>query len=164
MEHLFSPWRMKYMMDNDSDNGCIFCELPKKDNDRESLIVYRGENAYVLLNRFPYNSGHLMVAPYEHIHTIEILEPETRLELMDLVTKTVSVLKGIYTPDGFNIGANIGAAAGAGFAGHVHFHIVPRWVGDSNFMSTVGNTRVLPEDLSKTWERVHSAWDEHASG
>ncbi len=159
MKRIFSPWRMKYIKDADQQNGCIFCDLPKDKDDQASLIIEHGKLAFVLLNRFPYTSGHMMVAPYAHIATIEALDENTQVEMMSLVSHSVRVLRTVYHPDGFNIGMNIGSAAGAGFAEHVHFHIVPRWVGDANFMSTTGDVRVLPEDLQTTWKRIKEAWN-----
>ena len=159
MKRIFSPWRMKYIKDADKQNGCIFCDLPLDDDDKGNLIIERGKLAFVLLNRFPYTSGHMMVAPYAHISSIEDLNVQTHAELMLFITHATRVLRAVYHPDGFNIGMNIGSAAGAGFAEHVHFHIVPRWVGDANFMSTTGEVRVLPEDLETTWSRIHEAWN-----
>jgi len=156
MKQLFSPWRMRYL--NESADGCIFCALPEEKDDRQSLIVAREPFAYVLLNRFPYTSGHLMVAPYDHQASLELLDNAVQTEIMSLVARAVGVLRKVYQPEGFNLGANIGSAAGAGFAEHVHFHIVPRWAGDTNFMSTLGEIRVLPEELETTWQRVREAW------
>lgn len=149
---------MKYIKDADKQDGCIFCTLPQEPDERVSLILHRGQRAFVLMNRYPYTSGHIMAAPYAHVASLEELDVETQNELMALISHGVSVLRGLYHPDGFNIGMNIGSAAGAGFAGHVHFHIVPRWVGDANFMSTTGEVRVLPEELETTWRRLQSAW------
>ena len=161
MDHIFSPWRMKYMSETGDTQDCIFCSLPQCQDDRAGLIVFRGKQAYVLLNRYPYTSGHLMVASFAHQPALELLDASVRQEIIELTTQAMQVLKLVYTPEGFNIGANIGSAAGAGFAGHVHFHIVPRWGGDTNFMSTLGQARVLPEDLDTTWERVHTAWNKY---
>lgn len=130
------------------------------ESDREALVIWRGASVFALMNRYPYTSGHLMVAPYAHKDSIELLDAATQAELMTALTKSVKVLRQVYKPEGFNIGANLGSAAGAGFGEHIHFHIVPRWVGDTNFMSTLGEVRVLPEDLETTWERIRSAWDE----
>ena len=149
---------MKYIKDADKQTECIFCSLPRDSSDRASLIVERGKLGFVVLNRFPYTSGHIMVAPYAHQATIELLDEKTQAEMMSLISHSIRVLRSVYRPDGFNVGANIGYAAGAGFAEHVHFHIVPRWVGDTNFMSTTGDVRVLPEDLETTWKRIKEAW------
>lgn len=125
----------------------------------ENLIAFRGERAYVILNRYPYTSGHLMVVPFEHKPNLEELDPVTRTEMMELSTRCMTVLRKIYSPPAFNMGANIGEAAGAGVKGHVHIHIVPRWAGDTNFMSTVGGARVLPELLEDTYQRVKKAFE-----
>ena len=161
MKRIFSPWRMKYIKDkdiHDERTGCIFCTLPGNPSDEDNLIIHRGELAFVIMNRFPYTSGHLMVAPYVHVNSLELLDEQTQAEVMRLVSHCIRVLRAVYKPDGFNVGMNIGSAAGAGFAEHVHFHIVPRWVGDANFMSTTGEVRVLPEALEVTWSRIHEAW------
>lgn len=158
MDFLWSPWRMKYVQGNVEPVECVFCHELSQTNDGESLIVHRGSNVFVLLNRYPYTTGHLMVVPFSHTASLELLDQDTRAEMIELTTQAVEVLKKIYKPDGFNIGANIGSAAGAGVAGHVHIHIVARWVGDTNFMSTLGETRVLPEELGATYQRICSSW------
>ena len=154
MNHLWSPWRMKYIENHGKVDGCIFCSAQTKADSAENLIAFRGKLAYVILNLYPYTSGHLMVAPFEHISTLEELSSSTRAEMMELTSQCMGVLRKIYNPQGFNMGANIGEFAGAGVLGHVHIHIVPRWGGDTNFMSTLGGTRVLPEALEDTYERV----------
>ncbi len=151
---------MTYIQGDSKVEGCVFCRAIECPDCEESLIVYRGERAFVILNRYPYTSGHLMVVPYSHKPSLEQLEQETRAELMDLAAKAVSVLKKVYEPQGFNLGMNIGSAAGAGISDHVHLHVVPRWGGDTNFMSTTGDTRVLPESLVDTLRRVMAAWDQ----
>jgi len=157
MNHIWSPWRMEYI-ENSKVDGCIFCMEQEKEDDAESLIAFRGERAYVILNRYPYTSGHLMVIPYEHKPNFEELDPQTRAEMMELTTRCMTVLRRIYNPQAFNMGANIGEAAGAGVKEHVHIHIVPRWAGDTNFMSTVGDMRVLPEALEDTYRRVRDVF------
>lgn len=159
MEQLWSPWRMKYIENHIKEAGCVFCNAQAKTDGMENLIAFRGERAYVILNRYPYTSGHLMVIPFEHKPNLEELDPATRAEMMELTSRCTTVLKNIYKPQGFNVGVNIGEAAGAGVAAHVHIHIVPRWHGDTNFMSSVGGTRVLPEALEDTYERVKAAFD-----
>ena len=154
MDHLWSPWRMEYIENNNKEEGCVFCVAQAMTDSAENLIAYRGKLAYVILNRYPYTSGHLMVIPFEHKPNLEELDPETRAEMMELTSRCTAVLKNIYKPQGFNVGVNIGEAAGAGVLGHVHIHIVPRWKGDTNFMSSVGETRVLPEALEDTYLRV----------
>ena len=154
MNHLWSPWRMEYIENNHKEAGCVFCNAQAGVDGAENLIAFRGERAYVILNRFPYTSGHLMVIPFEHKPNLEELDSATRAEMMELTSRCTTALNNIYKPQGFNIGVNIGEAAGAGVLGHVHIHIVPRWKGDTNFMSTVSGTRVLPEALEDTYKRV----------
>ena len=145
---------MEYIENNNKQNGCVFCIEQAKADSVENLIAFRGTRAYVIINRYPYTSGHLMVNPFEHKPTLEELDPQTRAEMIELTTRCTTILKTIYKPQGFNIGINMGEAAGAGVLGHVHIHIVPRWKGDTNFMATVGETRVLPEALEDTYQRV----------
>ena len=159
MNYLWSPWRMEYIQAPKSDEGCVFCTELSYPDGPENLIIYRGPKAFVILNRFPYTSGHLMVVPYNHQPSLENLEPEERAEMMDLAARAVQVLQHIYQPQGFNLGMNIGAAAGAGVLEHVHLHVVPRWAGDTNFMSSLSQTRVLPELLEETYRRVRQAWE-----
>lgn len=147
---------MDYIESTDKEDGCVFCNAQAMPDGADNLIAYRGERAYVILNRYPYTSGHLMVIPFQHAASLEELDPQTRAEMMELTSRCTTVLKNIYTPQGFNVGVNMGEAAGAGVPGHVHIHIVPRWKGDTNFMSTVGGTRVLPEALEVTFERVRN--------
>lgn len=159
MQRLFSPWRKAYIQrDKSKESGCVFCGALKEQDGVANLIVFRGEQAFVLLNRFPYTSGHTMVLPFEHVARLNQLDPATRAEMMELQNQTVSVLTKVYKPEGFNLGANLGAAAGAGIEEHLHLHVVPRWAGDTNFTATVGELRVLPETLEETWQRVHAAW------
>ncbi len=150
---------MEYI-ENSKEDGCVFCNAPEKEDGAENLIAFRGEHAYVILNRYPYTSGHLMVVPFRHEASLEGLDPQTRAEMMELTTRCMTVLRKIYDPQAFNVGANIGEAAGAGVKEHVHIHIVPRWAGDTNFMSAVGETRVLPELLEQTWQRVKGGFSE----
>jgi ATP adenylyltransferase len=158
MNHLWSPWRMTYISNHKQEAGCVFCNAQAKADDGENLIAFRGKLSYVILNRFPYTSGHLMVIPFTHVSNLEELDADTRAEMMELTTRCMAILRELYKPHGFNMGANIGEAAGAGVLGHVHIHIVPRWVGDTNFMSAVGETRVLPEALEETYIRVRNAF------
>ena len=157
MKHLWSPWRMDYIKSFKKD-GCVFCQALEQDDGPENLIVYRGAKNFVILNRYPYTSGHVMVLPYQHCQILVDLDAETRAEMMELASKSTAVLKEIYNAQGFNLGANLGAAAGAGIEEHIHLHIVPRWAGDTNYMSTVGETRVLPEALEDTYQRITERW------
>ena len=149
---------MEYIENSNKEAGCIFCTAQAKDDGAENLIAFRGERAYVILNRYPYTSGHLMVVPYDHRPNLEELDSETRAEIMELTTRCMTVLRKIYHPEAFNMGANIGESAGAGVKSHVHIHIVPRWHGDTNFISVVGEVRVLPEALERTFQRVKTAF------
>lgn len=157
MKRLWAAWRMKYITNAEKETGCIFCNALARRDDEQNLIVRRGERAFIILNKYPYTSGHVMVAPMAHQPSLELLEPEERAEMMELTAVCLRVLREIYHPHGFNVGVNIGAAAGAGVPGHVHLHIVPRWNGDTNFMSTIGEVRVLPEALEETYRRVRDA-------
>jgi ATP adenylyltransferase len=159
MENLWSPWRMKYISDSGDTGGeCVFCTFPKMSDGPANLVVHRGENAFAILNRYPYTTGHLMVVPFLHVPSIEDLTSATRFEMIEMVNEAIGILRAVYQPEGFNIGVNMGSAAGAGIAEHVHIHVVPRWAGDTNFMSTTGETRVLPENLNETWKRITQAW------
>lgn len=158
MNHIWSPWRMEYIENSNKEEGCVFCNAQAQEDGAANLIAFRGERAYVILNRFPYTSGHLMVVPFVHEAYLTKLDPQTRAEIMELTAQCITVLRKIYHPEAFNIGANIGEAAGAGVKSHVHMHIVPRWGGDTNFMSIVGETRVLPESLERTYERVRNGF------
>lgn len=159
MNYLWSPWRMEYILSSKSGESCIFCEGLKQVDGPENLIVYRGTQAFVMLNRFPYTSGHLMIVPNEHQPSLELLSVSSRADLMDLSARAIEVLNAIYSPQGYNLGMNIGSAAGAGISEHVHLHVVPRWAGDTNFMSSVSQIRVLPELLEETYRRVKEAWE-----
>ncbi|MGC8856928.1 MAG: HIT family protein [Anaerolineae bacterium] len=145
---------MTYIENHTKEEGCIFCKAVSMPDGPENLIAYRGQLAYVILNRYPYTSGHVMVVPYQHQSTLEALDPATRAEMIELTARSMTVLRNIYHPQAFNMGANIGEAAGAGVKEHIHIHIVPRWSGDTNFMSTLANTRVLPEALEDTYYRI----------
>ena len=153
---------MKYIQENRPDNECIFCLAAESKEDEKHLVFYRGEHVYMILNRYPYTSGHVMCVPYVHVPRLHDLKQATRTEMMELVSLSVEVLQSVYEPDGFNVGLNLGEVAGAGVADHLHSHIVPRWGGDTNFMTSVGGTRVLPETLGDTYRRVKEAWDRFA--
>lgn len=158
-EHLWAPWRMKYIEapTGEASPGCIFVELPQQDRDRENLILFRGETAFVMLNRFPYTNGHLMIAPYKHTADLGELSDQELLEINQLVAKAVKWITAAFRPQGFNIGVNLGAVAGAGIPDHVHWHVLPRWAGDTNFMTSVGGVRVHPISLEETYDRLCDA-------
>jgi ATP adenylyltransferase len=151
---------MEYIENSNREDGCIFCNVQETEDSAENLIVFRGKRSYVILNRYPYTSGHLMIIPFEHQPNLEELDAETRAEMMELTARSMTILRKIYNPQAFNMGANIGEAAGAGIKEHVHIHVVPRWAGDTNFMSAVGETRVLPEALEDTYERIRKVFAE----
>ena len=159
MNHLWSPWRMEYIQNSKSESGCVFCGCCEQADSPGNLIVARGPRTFVILNRFPYTSGHLMVVPYDHVPSLDMLESEARAEIMEQAARALQVLTAEYRPQGFNLGVNIGEAAGAGILDHVHLHIVPRWAGDTNFMSAVAATRVLPEALEDTYWRIRRGWE-----
>lgn len=150
-QRLWAPWRMPYIQSEHEDQGCIFCLAAETGDDAERHVLRRGERCFALLNAFPYNSGHLMVAPCRHVPSIEALDHDELLELMTLAQRALGALREAYGPQGFNIGINEGKVAGAGFADHVHLHVVPRWAADSNFMAVTGDTRVLPQALEDTY-------------
>lgn len=156
MERLWTPWRMAYIKGEARQEGCFLCDLPALDasNDREGLILARGERAFVILNKFPYNSGHVMVAPYRHVPDYEDLAAEEHADVAAWTSRTIRALRQAYGPEGFNIGVNQGKVAGAGVADHLHIHVVPRWAADTNYMTTVGETKVLPESLDETWLKL----------
>jgi ATP adenylyltransferase len=158
MDHLWSPWRYTYIQSAGSENPCIFCQKAAEHRDRENFIVFRGERSFVILNAFPYTSGHVMIAPYEHVATLEEAHAETLAEIMGLTRTAERHIRAVYRPKGLNIGMNIGECAGAGVAGHIHMHVLPRWPGDVNFMTAIGETRVLPEDLGMTYEKLSAAF------
>jgi len=151
---LWSPWRYAYISKAEREQACIFCLKPTAENDSENLILFRGRRNFVILNAFPYTNGHLMVAPFAHVGTLAAAEPETLEEMMLLTRQAEVHLREVYRPAGLNIGMNIGECAGAGIAGHIHMHVLPRWNGDANFMTTIGETRVLPEELATTYQRL----------
>lgn len=161
MDYLWTPWRYAYVSTASKIEGCIFCELPKR-SDEEAFIVHRAQHGYIILNSFPYTSGHLMIVPNAHVDQLQKLSQDATQEMMSLAQKMEGVLRELYHPDGINLGMNIGAAAGAGVAGHIHLHILPRWIADANFMTVVGETRVLPEDLNTTWKRLREGWNRRA--
>ncbi len=159
MERLWSPWRHAYIAAVGADMaravGCIFCEAKKNpDDDEKNFVLHRAGHNFVILNLYPYISGHMMIAPYDHLGEFDSAPKETTDEMIELAKRCQTALREVYHPQGFNIGMNLGRAAGVGIADHIHMHIMPRWAGDTNFMSTVGETRVLPEDLPTTYRKL----------
>jgi ATP adenylyltransferase len=190
VDYLWTPWRYAYVTEADRktrqgipeelaafphDTGCVFCNIlgaadyaiahgmDAADADRAALIVHRAEYNYICLNRYPYNAGHIMIVPREHQSSLAALASDAAGEMMELLRRAECALAGLYSPDGFNFGLNLGKAAGAGVTKHLHFHALPRWLGDTNFMTVIGETRVLPEDLATTWQRMRAAFAAHAS-
>jgi ATP adenylyltransferase len=158
MDHLFSPWRYQYLKSAQTPpEDCVFCRIARTDDDEGQHVVFRGERNYVVLNRYPYTNGHSMVIPYEHAARLEDAPVETLEEMMLLTQRLEGCLRKLYQPDGINIGMNVGRAAGAGVAGHIHMHILPRWFADANFMTVIGETRIVPEELAVTWRRLRDA-------
>jgi ATP adenylyltransferase len=154
MDFLWTPWRYRYITGQGKPGVCVFCSAAESADDHANFVVHRGEHAYVILNRFPYTSGHLMVVPYTHAATLLELPDHTLTEMMKLARDSEEHLRALYHPQGLNIGMNLGESAGAGIAGHLHLHALPRWTGDTSFITVVGETRVLPEDLEVTWQRM----------
>src|SRR5580700_6580177 len=157
MDYLWTPWRYAYVSSTEKTGGGGFCDAPKEKDDAKTLILHRGEYCFVILHAYPYTPGHVMIVPYAHLDELRKLPTEAANEMMALSQRMESVLRELYHPDGINLGMNIGKAAGAGIAGHIHMHILPRWVADANFMSVVGETRILPETLEETWKRMTAA-------
>lgn len=154
MDYLWSPWRYRYVSTVQPGEQCLFCRVACSSEDRANFVLRRGRKNLVMLNAFPYTSGHLMIAPYTHTATLEDADPDALAEMMELARFAEGALRGVYKPHGFNVGMNIGASAGAGIAGHIHLHVLPRWSGDVNFMTAIAETRVLPEDLPATYEKL----------
>ncbi len=166
MERLWRPWRIGYVRNIESirDEGCIFCTKPEGGDDRASFILHRGETAYVIMNLYPYNTGHVMVATYRHAGGLEELSASEMGELMDLTALCIKAIKREMQPQGFNLGMNLGRAAGAGFDAHVHLHVVPRWQGDTNFMPVVGEAKVMPETIADTYTRLRQSLEKVLAG
>jgi len=157
MDFLFSPWRYTYIKEADSATGCIFCSLPKVGDDHKALIVHRAQYNYIILNAYPYTNGHVMIVPFDHTDKLQKLSHEAAQEMTVLCQRMEGVLHELYQAEGINLGMNIGKAAGAGVAGHIHMHMLPRWGADANFMTTIAETRVLPEALETSWQKIHKA-------
>jgi ATP adenylyltransferase len=154
MDHLWSPWRYAYVSTAEKASGCIFCDALNNGDDRKVWIVHRGTHCFIMLNAFPYTSGHVMIVPYVHVDELQKLDPAVATEMMALTQKMEGIQRELYSPHGINLGMNIGAAAGAGVAGHIHMHVLPRWVADASFITTICDTRVIPEALEQTYDRM----------
>jgi ATP adenylyltransferase len=157
MDYLWTPWRYAYVTAAEKISGCIFCDLPKQGDDVKARIVHRAKHCYIVLNTYPYTPGHIMVVPFQHLDQLQKLPVEAAHEMIELAQKMEAILRQLYSPDGVNLGMNIGKAAGAGVAGHIHMHVLPRWVADANFVSFIGETRILPESLEMTYDRIKGA-------
>jgi len=158
MDYLWTPWRYAYVSGADKTVGCVFCNAVMEKDDAKAWIVHRGTHCFVILNAYPYTPGHVMVVPYAHLDELQKLPQEAANEMMSLSQRMETVLRELYRPDGINLGMNIGKAAGAGIAGHIHMHVLPRWVADANFVSVVGETRILPEMLDVTWKKMQKTF------
>jgi len=157
MDYIWTPWRYRYVADATKDDRCIFCDALEANDDPGMLIVERGKKNFVILNKFPYTSGHAMVVPYKHVGALADADGDTLAEMMQMAQRLQIALGNVYHPQGYNLGMNLGRAAGAGVTGHIHLHVLPRWAGDANFMTVTGETRVEPEELSVTFERMRKA-------
>src|ERR1700683_80188 len=162
MDYLWTPWRYRYITEHNTKPGerkeCVFCIAAACPSDSESLVVHRAKLNFIIVNRFPYTSGHVMVTPYQHAPSLADLSGETLAEMMLLARDCEQRIRALYRPDGLNMGINLGRSAGAGIADHLHLHILPRWTADANFMTTVAETRILPEEVATTWQRLHEAF------
>jgi len=155
MEKLWAPWRMEYILDSkESGDECIFCDLPRQKNDEQNYIVFRSKLSFVMLNKFPYNNGHIMVIPYKHESDYTALDQDILADIQQLIQKSLIALKNCMEPHGYNVGLNLGRTAGAGIDAHLHYHIVPRWSGDTNFMPIISDTKVISESLEKSWQKL----------
>ena len=154
MKTIWAPWRMEYIL-SEKESDCLFCYKPKEKNDRDNLILHRAEHTYIIMNKYPYNNGHLMVVPYFHTNSFDGLSDTVMFELIKSTRYAVDCLKKAFSPEGFNIGINLGVVAGAGIEEHIHIHIVPRWGGDSNFMTIIGEVRVIPEHILNTYDKLY---------
>jgi len=159
MKNLWAPWRMEYILSDQKGGSCIFCPGSERGEDEERLILYVGSLTAVMMNRFPYNNGHLLVAPIQHVPGLDQLSDEESLDLLLVVRKSIDILKNIMNPEGFNVGLNLGRVAGAGMEEHMHFHIVPRWNGDTNYMTVFGEVRVIPEHIKETYKKLRTEFD-----
>lgn len=159
MEHLWTPWRSAYVSQKPEHDFCVFCDAVASRDDERTLLLYRANHNFIILNRFPYSSGHLMIAPNAHVSKLTGIDAAAADEMMQLARLTETILEEIYNPHGINLGMNMGEAAGAGIAAHIHLHVLPRWTGDANFMTTVGHTRVIPESLEDSFRKLRARFD-----
>ena len=157
MDYLWTPWRYRYITDATKDDRCIFCDALALGDDAKGLIVFRGQKNFIILNRFPYTTGHVMIVPFAHLAELSACDAPTLLEMMQLTQRVQAALAANYRPEGYNVGMNLGRCAGAGVTGHLHLHVLPRWAGDTNFMTTVSETRMEPEDLGTTYDKLRRA-------
>jgi ATP adenylyltransferase len=157
-DRIWAPWRLRYVKDAGEAEECIFCAKPAAGDDRQALIVHRGERCFAMLNLFPYTNGHLMVAPFEHLGSVGEIPPETMAEMLASAQRSIQVLERAYSPEGFNLGINQGKAAGAGVEGHIHLHVVPRWAGDTNYMPVIAGTRVMPQSLEESYDALREGF------
>jgi ATP adenylyltransferase len=157
---IWAPWRLKYLKQAGNNDECIFCTKPDQGDDREALIVHRGERCFVILNLFPYTNGHLMVSPFEHIGRFQEIPAETTAEMNALAQRSMEILESVYGPEGFNLGINQGRIAGAGVEGHIHLHVVPRWAGDNNYMPVIADTKVMPQSLEESYDALSGGFEE----
>ncbi len=163
MDHIWSPWRFKFISEGAPKDECVLCRIGRnRDQDERNFVVLRGEANYIVLNLYPYTAGHMMIVPYDHVSSLNRLPAEAAAEMMHLTRLAEGALRTVYRPQGLNLGMNLGEAAGAGIAEHIHMHILPRWTGDANFLSTIGETRMLPEELPVTWRKLKDALAQHA--
>lgn len=160
MERLWAPWRMQFIEELREKSGCVFCELALPGDDKKRLVLHRGKTCFVLMNRYPYNNGHLMIIPYKHTGKLNDLDTDEQREIMALSARAVEVMQSSLDAEGFNLGVNLGKVAGAGITDHFHMHVVPRWVGDANFLPVIGNTRSMPEYLEATYDRLIAGFGE----
>jgi ATP adenylyltransferase len=159
MERLWAPWRLEYIKNTqDDDQECIFCQKPKQTDDKENLIVYRSDQSFVIMNKFPYNNGHLLVVPYIHESDLTKFKDDVLLDIQHLLQLSFQALNETMNPHGFNIGVNLGRSAGAGIVDHIHYHIVPRWNGDTNYMPVLAGTKVISEALEDSWQKLHTSF------
>jgi ATP adenylyltransferase len=157
-QRIWAPWRLRYVKDANKSEDCVFCAKPELGDDREALIVHRGDRCFVILNLYPYTSGHLMVMPFEHIGRLQDVEPAVTAEMMRLAQQAMRRMEAVYSPEGFNVGLNQGRVAGAGVDGHIHLHVVPRWAGDNNYMPILADTRVMPQSLEESYDALEGGF------